>query len=158
MPVFAGRVAREIVPRPGVLRLLDELAAAAVPTAIVTASPRRVVDLVRDALGADRFALTLAVEDTVRSKPAPDPYLAAGRGPRRRPARVRGRRGHARRASPRPRPRAARCWPCRRSAPIRPAAGPDGPGLPEAGRPGPARLCHDARGKELTPWTTSAMS
>lgn len=75
--VFADRVAREIVPLPGVLRLLDELAAAAVPAAIVSASPRRVVDLVRDALGGDRFALTLAVEDTVRSKPAPDPYLAA---------------------------------------------------------------------------------
>ncbi|MFI9630217.1 HAD family hydrolase [Streptomyces sp. NPDC052042] len=74
---FAARVAREVVPRPGVRHLLDELAAASVPTAIVSASPRHVVDLVRKALGEDRFALTLAVEDTVRTKPAPDPYLAA---------------------------------------------------------------------------------
>ncbi|MGW3496630.1 HAD family hydrolase [Streptomyces sp. NPDC001020] len=74
---FAARVAREIVPRPGVLRLLNELAAAAVPAAIVSASPRHVVDLVRKALGEDRFALTVAVEDTARTKPAPDPYLAA---------------------------------------------------------------------------------
>ncbi|WP_405747285.1 HAD family phosphatase [Streptomyces sp. NBC_01525] len=74
---FAARVACEVVPRPGALHLLDELAAAEVPTAIVSASPRHVVDLVRKALGEERFALTLAVEDTVRTKPAPDPYLAA---------------------------------------------------------------------------------
>ncbi|MFF4828501.1 HAD family hydrolase [Streptomyces sp. NPDC001312] len=74
---FAARVAREVVPRPGVLRLLDELVAAGVPAAIVSASSRHVVDLVRKALGEDRFAVTLAVEDTVRTKPAPDPYLAA---------------------------------------------------------------------------------
>ncbi|MGW0999666.1 HAD family hydrolase [Streptomyces sp. NPDC002520] len=74
---FAARVAREVVPRPGALRLLDELALAGVPAAIVSASPRHVVDLVRKALGEDRFALTVAVEDTARTKPAPDPYLAA---------------------------------------------------------------------------------
>ncbi|MEU6011774.1 HAD family phosphatase [Streptomyces sp. NPDC047453] len=74
---FAARVARDLVPRPGVLRLLDELATAGVPAAIVSASPRHVVDLVRTALGADRFTLTFAVEDTLRTKPAPDPYLAA---------------------------------------------------------------------------------
>ncbi|WP_406422548.1 HAD family phosphatase [Streptomyces sp. NBC_00873] len=74
---FTARVAREVVPRPGVLRLLNELAAAGVPAAIVSASPRHVVDLVRKALGEDLFAVTLAVEDTVRTKPAPDPYLAA---------------------------------------------------------------------------------
>ncbi|MFD9813318.1 HAD family hydrolase [Streptomyces sp. NPDC059080] len=75
--VFAARVAREIVPRPGVLRLLNELAVAGVSAAIVSASPRHVVDLVRTALGEGRFALTVAVEDTARTKPAPDPYLAA---------------------------------------------------------------------------------
>ncbi|MFG2562597.1 HAD family hydrolase [Streptomyces sp. NPDC048496] len=74
---FAALVARDIVPRPGVPRLLDELAAAEVPTAIVSASPRHVVDLVHKALGEERFTLTFAVEDTARTKPAPDPYLAA---------------------------------------------------------------------------------
>ncbi|WP_433611204.1 HAD family hydrolase [Prescottella agglutinans] len=74
---FAALVADEVVPRPGVLSLLDELSRAEIPTAIVTASPRRVVDLVRETLGVDRFTTTIAVEDTVRSKPAPDPYLAA---------------------------------------------------------------------------------
>ena len=75
--VFAGLVEAELVPRPGALALLDELARAGVPTAIVSASPRRVVDLVRNALGRHRFTLTVAVEDTPRSKPAPDPYLEA---------------------------------------------------------------------------------
>ncbi|MFE5124501.1 HAD family hydrolase [Streptomyces sp. NPDC056669] len=74
---FAARVADEVIPLPGVPRLLDELVTAAVPTAIVSASSRQVVDLVHRALGADRFALTVAVEDTVRTKPAPDPYLTA---------------------------------------------------------------------------------
>ncbi|MGW2182649.1 HAD family hydrolase [Streptomyces sp. NPDC001732] len=74
---FAALVAQDVVPRPGVLRLLDELVAAEVPTAIVSASPRHVVDLVRKALGEERFTLTFAVEDTARTKPAPDPYLAA---------------------------------------------------------------------------------
>lgn len=47
------------------------------PTALVSASPRRVVDLVLAAIGRDWFAVTLAAEDTARTKPAPDPYLAA---------------------------------------------------------------------------------
>ncbi|MGF7121142.1 MULTISPECIES: HAD family hydrolase [unclassified Rhodococcus (in: high G+C Gram-positive bacteria)] len=74
---FAALVANDVVPRPGVLSLLDELVRARIPTAIVTASPRRVVDVVRETLGATRFTTTIAVEDTVCSKPAPDPYLAA---------------------------------------------------------------------------------
>lgn len=75
--VFTALVADQVVPRPGVLSLLDDLVRAGTPTAIVTASPRRVVDLVCETLGAERFTTTIAVEDTARSKPAPDPYLAA---------------------------------------------------------------------------------
>lgn len=74
---FASRVAGDVRPRPGALRLLTELRDAAVPAALVTASPRRVVDLVLRTLGADWFALTVAAEDTARTKPDPDPYLAA---------------------------------------------------------------------------------
>ncbi len=47
------------------------------PTALVSASPRRVVDLVLAALGSEWFSVTLAAEDTEHTKPAPDPYLAA---------------------------------------------------------------------------------
>lgn len=76
---FAARVRTGIVPRPGALDLLDALAAAGVPTALVTASPRAVADVVLDALGAGRFAVSVTADDTDRTKPAPDPYLAACR-------------------------------------------------------------------------------
>lgn len=76
---FADRVRTGIVPRPGALDLLDALAAADVPTALVTASPRAVAGLVLDALGPGRFAASVTADDTGRTKPAPDPYLAACR-------------------------------------------------------------------------------
>ncbi|WP_405011150.1 HAD family hydrolase [Kitasatospora sp. NBC_01539] len=74
---FARRVAAEVVPRPGALALLAGLRAAGVPTALVSASPRRVVDLVLGAIGPQWFTVTLAAEDTPRTKPDPAPYLAA---------------------------------------------------------------------------------
>ncbi|MEU3979858.1 HAD-IA family hydrolase [Streptomyces sp. NPDC026672] len=76
---FADRVRTGIVPRPGAVGLLTALAAAGVPTALVTASPRAVADIVLDALGAGRFAVSVTADDTERTKPAPDPYLAACR-------------------------------------------------------------------------------
>ncbi|MGW1797754.1 HAD-IA family hydrolase [Streptomyces sp. NPDC001984] len=76
---FADRVRTGIVPRPGALDLLDALARAGVPTALVTASPRAVADLVLDTLGPGRFAASVTADDTGRTKPAPDPYLAACR-------------------------------------------------------------------------------
>ncbi|MFJ9102596.1 HAD-IA family hydrolase [Streptomyces sp. NPDC102405] len=76
---FADRVRTGIVPRPGALALLDALAREGVPTALVTASPRAVADTVLDALGAERFAVSVTADDTPHTKPAPDPYLAACR-------------------------------------------------------------------------------
>ncbi|MGM7778933.1 HAD family hydrolase [Arthrobacter sp. KNU-44] len=76
---FTELVAQEVVPRPGAMDLLRLLAAERIPTAIVSASPRRVVELVRDRLGRELFTLVVAVEDTPASKPAPDPYLEAAR-------------------------------------------------------------------------------
>ncbi|NGO08204.1 HAD-IA family hydrolase [Streptomyces sp. HC44] len=76
---FAERVRAGIVPRPGALELLDALAREGVPAALVTASPRTVADTVLDALGAARFAVSVTADDTRRTKPAPDPYLAACR-------------------------------------------------------------------------------
>ncbi|MFC4031663.1 HAD family hydrolase [Streptomyces polygonati] len=82
---FGDRVAAEVRPRPGVLRLLAELVAAEVPIALVSASPRRIVDLVLRALGTHWFTVTVAAEDTAVTKPAPDPYAAAAAGLRARP-------------------------------------------------------------------------
>ncbi|MDC0769689.1 HAD-IA family hydrolase [Streptomyces sp. HD] len=76
---FADRVRGGIVPRPGALDLLDALARDGIPTALVTASPRAVADTVLEALGASRFAVSVTADDTDRTKPAPDPYLAACR-------------------------------------------------------------------------------
>nr|WP_275409205.1 HAD-IA family hydrolase [Streptomyces sp. SID12501] len=75
---FADRVRAGAVPRPGALALLDALAREGVPTALVTASSRAVADLVLVTLGGtNRFAVSVTADDTERTKPAPDPYLAA---------------------------------------------------------------------------------
>ncbi|MFC5909406.1 HAD family hydrolase [Streptacidiphilus monticola] len=74
---FAELVRHQVVPLPGALELLDALDAAGVPTALVSASSRPVVDTVLDALGRRRFAASFAAGETPETKPAPDPYRAA---------------------------------------------------------------------------------
>ncbi|APS21748.1 hydrolase [Streptomyces sp. Tue 6075] len=64
--------------RPGAAALLAALERHRVPLALVSASPRSVVDaVVTGALAEAPFAFTLSADDTVRTKPHPDPYLAA---------------------------------------------------------------------------------
>ncbi|WP_262704380.1 MULTISPECIES: HAD family hydrolase [Streptomyces] len=65
---------------PGARRLLTELAAHGVPTALVSASHRRVMDRVLRSLGPEHFALTVAGDEVERTKPHPDPYLFAAAG------------------------------------------------------------------------------
>lgn len=74
---FHARVSRGLRPMPGALELLDALAGAGIPLGLVSASPRSVVDLVLPGLGPHRFAVTVAEGETPRTKPHPDPYLAA---------------------------------------------------------------------------------
>ncbi|MFJ8659815.1 HAD family hydrolase [Streptomyces sp. NPDC093795] len=75
---FQERVDRGAPLRPGAARLLAELERAGVPFALVSASPRSVVDSVTGgALAHVPFAFTLSVDDTVRTKPHPDPYREA---------------------------------------------------------------------------------
>ncbi|WP_051451755.1 HAD family hydrolase [Actinospica robiniae] len=64
---------------PGAKELLVELAAAGVPTALVSASPRSIVDACLGGIGADFFRHTVSGNDVVRSKPDPEPYLLAAR-------------------------------------------------------------------------------
>ncbi len=61
----------------GARRLLRHLRRAGIATALVSASPRCVVDLVVGHLGSGLFDVTVAAEDTVETKPFPDPYLLA---------------------------------------------------------------------------------
>ncbi|WP_267245033.1 HAD family hydrolase [Streptomyces sp. PR69] len=75
---FFAKVAAGAPLRPGARRLLSALEADGVPFALVSASPRVVVDAVAGgALAGVPFAFTLSADDTVRTKPHPDPYRAA---------------------------------------------------------------------------------
>ncbi|MFF3764169.1 HAD family hydrolase [Streptomyces sp. NPDC001922] len=72
---------------PGASRLLLELAAHRVPTALVSASHRRIIDRVLKSVGQEHFALTIAGDEVERTKPHPDPYLLAAAGLGAEPAR-----------------------------------------------------------------------
>ncbi|KIF04388.1 hydrolase [Streptomyces sp. RSD-27] len=75
---FFRRVAAGAPIRPGAQRLLTALEAQGIPFALVSASPRVVVDqVVGGALAHVPFAFTLSADDTARTKPHPDPYRAA---------------------------------------------------------------------------------
>ncbi|MFK0254610.1 HAD family hydrolase [Streptomyces sp. NPDC090445] len=84
---FEARIADRVPLMPGAERLLTELARHNVPTALVSASHRRVIDRILHSLGADRFAMTVAGDEVPRTKPHPDPYLLAARTLGAHPAR-----------------------------------------------------------------------
>jgi len=65
--------------RPGARDLLDDLAAHAIPCALVSSSPRVLVDAVLSFVGGDHFVTTIAGDEVARTKPFPDPYLLACR-------------------------------------------------------------------------------
>jgi HAD superfamily hydrolase (TIGR01509 family) len=62
---------------PGAKELLVELQAAGMPTALVSASSRQIVDACIGAIGAHFFRYTVSGDDVQRSKPDPQPYLLA---------------------------------------------------------------------------------
>ncbi|MCS0636122.1 HAD family phosphatase [Streptomyces sp. LP05-1] len=76
---FEERIGSGVPLMPGAERLLTELAAHRVPTALVSASHRRIIDKVLASLGHDRFSVTVAGDEVERTKPHPDPYLLAAR-------------------------------------------------------------------------------
>ena len=84
---FEDRIGRSLPLMPGATRLLAELSAHRVPTALVSASHRRIIDRVLDSLGPQHFALTVAGDEVPRTKPYPDPYLFAAAGLGADPAR-----------------------------------------------------------------------
>ena len=63
--------------RPGAPELLDDLAAHGVPCALVSSSPRSLVDAVLHDVGGEHFRTTIAGDEVPRTKPYPDPYLVA---------------------------------------------------------------------------------
>ncbi|WP_327427448.1 MULTISPECIES: HAD family hydrolase [unclassified Streptomyces] len=84
---FEGRIGRSLPLMPGAARLLAELAAHEIPTALVSASHRRIIDRILGSLGPQYFALTVAGDEVERTKPFPDPYLLAASGLGAAPAR-----------------------------------------------------------------------
>jgi HAD superfamily hydrolase (TIGR01509 family) len=74
---FVERLRRGVPLMPGARSLLAELRLHGVPTALVSASHRSVVDEMLTSLGEEHFALTVAGDELRRTKPHPDPYLRA---------------------------------------------------------------------------------
>ncbi|MEU9327176.1 HAD family phosphatase [Streptomyces canus] len=84
---FEDRIEHALPLMPGATRLLAELSAHRIPTALVSASHRRIIDRVLASLGPQHFALTVAGDEVPRTKPHPDPYLFAAAGLGADPAR-----------------------------------------------------------------------
>ncbi len=66
-----------ISPMPGISQLLSEISKNHIPAALVSASPRRLVDAVLASIPNHPFSLSISADDVVRGKPHPDPYLKA---------------------------------------------------------------------------------
>ncbi|MFE2585487.1 HAD family hydrolase [Streptomyces sp. NPDC059378] len=77
---FEARIAQTLPLMPGAARLLAELSEYEIPTALVSASHRRIIDRVLTSLGPQHFALSVAGDEVTRTKPHPDPYLLAAAG------------------------------------------------------------------------------
>lgn len=62
---------------PGAVRLVKELQSKGVKTALVSASPRNIVNAVLDNLGHDLFPFSISANDVENTKPDPEGYLKA---------------------------------------------------------------------------------
>jgi HAD superfamily hydrolase (TIGR01509 family) len=69
--------AAELLWQPGAEELIDAIRAAGLKTALVTNSPRSLVDVALDMLGNHRFDVIICGDEVVRGKPDPYPYLRA---------------------------------------------------------------------------------
>lgn len=84
---FEKRLDRGVPLMPGAKRLLAELVRHDIPTALVSASHRRIIDRVLESVGHHHFALSVAGDEVTRTKPHPEPYLTAASGFRAEPGR-----------------------------------------------------------------------
>ncbi|WP_345346795.1 HAD family phosphatase [Actinoallomurus liliacearum] len=75
-----GRRLRADVPMmPGARDLLDEVRGAGLPSALVSSTHRALMEHALDGIGRDSFTVTVAGDEVSRTKPHPEPYLAATR-------------------------------------------------------------------------------
>ena len=66
-----------LVWRPGAMELIREVRAAGVPTALVTSTRRKLVEVALDTLGRDSFEVVVCGDEVTHAKPDPTPYLTA---------------------------------------------------------------------------------
>ena len=62
---------------PGAMELVRELQSHGIKTALVSASPRNIVDAVLDNVGHDLFPFSISADDVKETKPDPEGYLKA---------------------------------------------------------------------------------
>ncbi|MBV9173236.1 MAG: HAD family phosphatase [Chloroflexi bacterium] len=67
----------DLVWKPGAPQLLHAAKAAAVPTALVTSTHRRLADVALEFMGRTLFAASVCGDEVAHPKPAPDPYVLA---------------------------------------------------------------------------------
>lgn len=77
LDLMVARIRVQVPWRPGARELLAELAAAGVPTALVTMSYQRLVEPVLEALGHQSFDVVVTGDLVTHGKPHPEPYLRA---------------------------------------------------------------------------------
>jgi len=73
------RVGRGVRTMPGAGELIAELKESGIPVALVSASPRRLVEAALSGSGLTGFDTIVAGDEVSRTKPFPDPYLEAAR-------------------------------------------------------------------------------
>jgi HAD superfamily hydrolase (TIGR01509 family) len=71
--------AEGLVWRPGALELVRAVRAAGLPTALVTSTGRRLVDIALRTIGAENFDAVVVGDEVKAPKPDPEPYLTAAR-------------------------------------------------------------------------------
>jgi HAD superfamily hydrolase (TIGR01509 family) len=63
--------------RPGASELLGRVRAAGLGTALVTATVRRIVEVMLDTIGREHFDVVVTHDDVANGKPHPEPYASA---------------------------------------------------------------------------------
>ncbi|BBX25243.1 HAD family hydrolase [Mycolicibacterium alvei] len=75
---YTGELFEQGLPwRPGAQEMLDGLAAAEIPMALVTNTRRDLAERALNSIGRHYFSVTVCGDEVASGKPAPDPYLRA---------------------------------------------------------------------------------
>jgi len=75
--IQAQRMRTQTTAMPGAIELVKSLKSNGVKTALVSASPRVIVEAVLDNIGHDLFPISISGDDVAKTKPDPEGYLKA---------------------------------------------------------------------------------